>query len=129
MKQAEKRECLESLKETIKLFITDEDKANCYPIRFHRLYLDGSYGNMANDRDGGQKIYKLHVNRFSKNLKEETLRKDAISTFKNFVAIEFYNRNYIPRIQEIESILREVLQDKYDAFVDELVINIKDLVS
>lgn len=128
MKKNDKKQAYEELRSTLRNFINSEDKVNSYPIRFHRLYLDGSYGSL-NPHMSGERLYKMHLGMFSKKNKEETLKSHAIATFKNFVSIEFFNKEYLIRIGEIESILSETLGECKDEFVDLLVENIKDLVA
>lgn len=55
MKKDLKIECTNKLVEVLKDFPTNTEKVNSYMVRFHRLYLDGSYGDYEGTRDGGQK--------------------------------------------------------------------------
>ena len=127
MKQVEKQEIYTSIKDLLNQFIKEDDKVNSYLIRFHRLYLDGSYGTIESDKDG-EKIYKLHISKFSKNLKEETLKAEALMTFRCFIVIEFFNREALLRVQELELLLRQGLgsEENYNIFIDHLVNNVKD---
>lgn len=128
MKRKDKIAAYEELRSVLKEFINSEDKVNSYPIRFHRLYLDGSYGSVNNEISG-YNLYKMHLNKFSKTMKDETLKSHAIATFKNFVIIEFFNREYLMRIGEIESIIKECLGEHEEEFINLLAENIKDLVT
>ncbi|MGL5380547.1 hypothetical protein [Clostridium sp.] len=129
MLKGQKLAKIEEVKEMLKTWISDTDKENNYMMRFHRCYLDGSYGDVNNSPDGGYKLYKLYVNKFSKNLKESTWTKEAISTFKNFLIIEFFNRDVTLSNKEVENILVESLGDHKEAFINMLVDNCKDLLN
>lgn len=127
MNMQEKKDAIQRLQDALREYLSSSDKGNSYPIRFHRLYLDGSYGDIRGT-GGGAALYELHLNRYkSRTLKEETFKKEALGTFKSFVVIEFFNREYLSSITEIEFILKDTLQKEYDKFINMLVNNIKEI--
>lgn len=125
MLKNEKIQAIKEIKELMEEFKTSDDKINSYLIRFHRMYLDGSYGSF-NPMVSGENLYKIHVGRFTRNIKEENYSKYALSTFKNFISIEFFNRKYNVPLNEVEKILEEGLGKYKDEFMNYLINDIKD---
>ena len=126
MNKLKKLEIIENLKGELKEYLKSNDKNNSYLIRFHRLYLDGSYGDLKNSFNGGENVYNLHKRKYcNKNLKEETLRSEGLATFRNFITIEYFDRKYFITNTETEYILKSVLNNEYNNFINILANNIK----
>ena len=114
MNKQEKTNIINSIEEELQEYIKSNDKINSYLIRFHRLYLDGSYGDINNTRNGGEAVYQKHIRRYKeRTLKEETFKTEAITTFKYFLIIEFFNREYLITNTEVEYILKNTLKKNY----------------
>lgn len=125
-----KVERINEIKELLNAWKTEKDQVNSYLVRFHRCYLDGSYGDLSNTYDGGYKLYQLHMRKFSKKLTDNTWRNNAISSFKAFLLIEFFNRRGSSLSNnDVEIMLTEALGEQKELFVNMLIDNCKDLAA
>ena len=129
MDKKERENKFEEIKSLMRDFTTCKDKENHFLMRFHRCYLDGSYGDFENEKNG-ENLYNLHVRKFSKNLKTNTLINEALLSFRMFLSIEFMNRKFIISKNKMNTILDEVFLDDNDReiFIKTIVNNCKNLL-
>lgn len=118
--------CREDLFESFREYRASSDKGNSYLMRFHRCYISGDYGSYS-DSSKGEQMYKMYRGQAQRNMKPNGYRQMAITTFRAFIGIEFYDRLSMPTTQELEDMLTLALEDQKDEFINGLIENIKML--
>ena len=129
MNKKERENKFEEIKNLLRDFTTCKDKENHFLMRLHRCYLDGSYGDYE-DKNNKENLYNLHVRKFSKNLKINTLINEALLSFRMFLSIEFMNREFTISKNKMNTIIDEVFLDDNDReiFIKTIVDNCKNLL-
>lgn len=95
------------------------DRVNSFFNRFHRLVLDGSYD--------GYNYYKTINYKLTKNYSDKGYKSIIYTTFNQLLYHEYFNREYRLSPKQLDEILKEILQDNYNSFMNDLLDNLYDV--